>query len=294
MALESATYINDLNAANPAATDGLAQADDHFRLIKGAVKATFPNVTGAINATHGALDAAATFAGAISASAFEINVLSGISTGLTSTELSVLDGITASTASLNLVGTLPVVGTLAEGSVVVGNSSSVATTLPIGATGSVLLSNGTTATWAVPAAQVSAVPAISKGQILVGNASSAYATISGTEGQVPTVTSTGTVAFADPAVIDVGAAGAVGTYVWARRRDSHMGNNIASSGLVYGSTYAGSDLRPAGLSVSAAVNTDAKYAADTGSNLSGTYRAMGYAYNNTSGHYAMTLMVRTA
>ena len=89
-------------------------------------------------------------------------------------------------------------------------------------------------------------------------------------------------------------AGAVGTYVFVRRRDSHMGNNIASSGLVYGSTYAGSDLRPAGLSVSNQVNTDAKYAADTGSNLSGTYRAMGYAYNNTSGHYAMTLMVRTA
>ena len=59
MALESATYISDLNAANPASTDGLAQADDHFRLIKGAVKATFPNVTGAISATHGALDAAA-------------------------------------------------------------------------------------------------------------------------------------------------------------------------------------------------------------------------------------------
>ena len=152
MALETATYISDLNAANPAATDGLAQADDHFRIIKGAVKATFPNVTGAISATHGALDAAATFAGAITASAAEINVLDGISTGLTSAELSVLDGITASTANLNLVGTLPVVGTLAQGSVVVGNSSSVATAVTLGTSGTVLTSDGTDAAWtALPA-----------------------------------------------------------------------------------------------------------------------------------------------
>jgi len=234
MALESATYINDLNAANPAATDGLAQADDHFRLIKGAVKATFPNVTGAINATHGALDAAATFAGAISASAFEINVLDGISTGLTSTELSVLDGITASTASLNLVGSLPVVGALAEGSVVVGNSSSVATTLPIGATGSVLLSNGTTATWAAAPTQV---PSVSKGQILVGNASSAYATISGTEGQVPTITSSGTVAFTDPAgVLGVAQRWRADT---ERAADTFFHNNSSSAIMVQAYTTSG-------------------------------------------------------
>ena len=179
MALESATYINDLNAANPAATDGLAQADDHFRLIKGAVKATFPNVTGAITATHGALDAAATFAGAITASAAEINVLDGISAGLTSTELSVLDGITASTANLNLVGTLPVVGTLAEGSVVVGNSSSVASAVAIGASGTVLKSNGTTISWG------DGTPALARGQILYGHADGTTQVLSaGTSGQV--------------------------------------------------------------------------------------------------------------
>ena len=35
MALETGTHISDLNAANPVSTDGLAQADDHLRLIKG-------------------------------------------------------------------------------------------------------------------------------------------------------------------------------------------------------------------------------------------------------------------
>ena len=175
MALESATYINDLNAANPASTDGLAQADDHFRLIKGAVKATFPNVAGAVTASHTALDAAATFAGAI-------NVLDGISAGLTSAELSVLDGVTATTSQLNsssLIGTLPVVGTLAEGSVVVGNSSSAASAVAIGASGTVLKSDGTTITWG------DGTPALARGQILYGHADGTTQVLSaGTSGQV--------------------------------------------------------------------------------------------------------------
>ena len=52
MALESGTYIDSLNAANPVATDGLAQADDHLRLIKSTIKATFPSITGAISLSH--------------------------------------------------------------------------------------------------------------------------------------------------------------------------------------------------------------------------------------------------
>ena len=52
MALESGTYINSLDANNPATTDGLSQADDHMRLIKSTVKTTFPNISGAVTLTH--------------------------------------------------------------------------------------------------------------------------------------------------------------------------------------------------------------------------------------------------
>lgn len=52
MALESATYISDLNSSNPAASDAISTADDHLRLIKSTIKATFPNVTGAVTKTH--------------------------------------------------------------------------------------------------------------------------------------------------------------------------------------------------------------------------------------------------
>ena len=56
MALESGTYINSLNASNPAATDGIAQADDHMRLLKSTIKASFPGVTGAVSSTHAELN----------------------------------------------------------------------------------------------------------------------------------------------------------------------------------------------------------------------------------------------
>tara|TARA_B110000285_G_C14986557_1_gene544136 strand:+ start:343 stop:927 length:585 start_codon:yes stop_codon:yes gene_type:complete len=52
MPLESSNYIDGLIPSNPVSTDALAQADDHLRLIKTTVKATFPNITGAISPTH--------------------------------------------------------------------------------------------------------------------------------------------------------------------------------------------------------------------------------------------------
>ena len=52
MALESTTYINGLVATNPAGTDARSQGDDHIRMVKSAVKATFPNITGAVTPTH--------------------------------------------------------------------------------------------------------------------------------------------------------------------------------------------------------------------------------------------------
>ena len=95
MALESGTYINSLVATNPAATDGLAQADDHMRLIKSTIKATFPNITGAINATQGELDVL----DGVTATTAEINLLDGLTA--TTAELNLLDGVTATTAELN-------------------------------------------------------------------------------------------------------------------------------------------------------------------------------------------------
>jgi hypothetical protein len=56
MALETATFINGLVVTNPTAADPKSQGDDHLRLIKATIKATFPNITGAITATQTAIN----------------------------------------------------------------------------------------------------------------------------------------------------------------------------------------------------------------------------------------------
>jgi Chaperone of endosialidase len=52
MGLESTTFIDGLVATNPTSSDNANQGDNHIRLIKSALKATFPAVTGAVTATH--------------------------------------------------------------------------------------------------------------------------------------------------------------------------------------------------------------------------------------------------
>jgi hypothetical protein len=52
MGLESATYINGLNSSNPTSSDVRSEGDDHIRLLKSTIKATFPNVSGAVTPTH--------------------------------------------------------------------------------------------------------------------------------------------------------------------------------------------------------------------------------------------------
>ena len=79
MGLESGTYIDSLNSSNPAAGDAVNEGDDHLRLIKSTVKATFPNVSGAVTATH-----------------TELNLIDGVTA--TTTELNYLDVTTFGTA----------------------------------------------------------------------------------------------------------------------------------------------------------------------------------------------------
>ena len=63
MALETGTFISDLVATNPTGSDALAFADDHLRLIKSTVKATFPNISGAVTKTHTEINTAVDQAG---------------------------------------------------------------------------------------------------------------------------------------------------------------------------------------------------------------------------------------
>lgn len=52
MALETGTFISDLNDNNPAPGDPKAQGDDHIRLIKEALLASLPNIKGPMTVAH--------------------------------------------------------------------------------------------------------------------------------------------------------------------------------------------------------------------------------------------------
>lgn len=72
MTVEAATYISQLDASYPAAGDAKSEGDDHLRLIKAAIKATWPNLTAtAINATSADLNALVN-AATTGASAFNV------------------------------------------------------------------------------------------------------------------------------------------------------------------------------------------------------------------------------
>lgn len=58
MTVESATYIDTLDANYPASGDQRNEGDNHIRLVKAAIKATFPNLTGPVTATQTELNQA--------------------------------------------------------------------------------------------------------------------------------------------------------------------------------------------------------------------------------------------
>ena len=83
MTIETATYLSDLNSANPGASDAKAEGDDHMRLIKATVKATFPNFSGPVTATHTAINKIASGLASVT-NAFNTSVV-GVYLGLTGT-----------------------------------------------------------------------------------------------------------------------------------------------------------------------------------------------------------------
>lgn len=135
MALESATYISDLVSTNPVgATDTKATLDDHIRLLKSTVKATFPNISGAVTPTH-----------------TELNYVDGVTSAI-QTQLDAK----APLASPTLTGT-PLAPTAAAGTsttqiattaFVAGTAFASALPAQTGNSGKYVTTDGTTASWA--------------------------------------------------------------------------------------------------------------------------------------------------
>lgn len=56
MSIETATYVDSLDTANPLGTDSRSSADDHARLIKASLRRTFPAIAGQVSASHGEMN----------------------------------------------------------------------------------------------------------------------------------------------------------------------------------------------------------------------------------------------
>ena len=82
MGLETASYISELVAANPTATDPISQGDDHLRLIKSVLQTQFSGLSGTT---------------AVTSSGAELNILDGVTA--TYTELNYLDITTLGTSA---------------------------------------------------------------------------------------------------------------------------------------------------------------------------------------------------
>lgn len=110
MGIETATFIHQLDSSLPLGADQKSQGDDHLRLLKSTLQASFPGVQGAVTSSHTELNI---LDGATLTTA-QLNVLAGINATLTAAELNILDGVTATTAQINVLATIPATLTGAE------------------------------------------------------------------------------------------------------------------------------------------------------------------------------------
>lgn len=139
MALETGTYISDLVSTNPLGSDAKSTADDHLRLIKSCVKATFPNISGAVTPTHTELNYVDGVTSAIQTQIDTKGAIAGQTWTGTHTFPSTTYGVTAAFgASGTAYATLDFVNAVAT------NAALPAQT---GNSGKYLQTNGTTASW---------------------------------------------------------------------------------------------------------------------------------------------------
>ncbi len=285
MALETATYISDLVSTNPVgATDTKSQGDDHIRLLKSTVKATFPNVSGAVTATHtemnylvgvtSAIQTQFTAKAPLASPTFTGTPAAPTAAGGTNTTQIATTAFVATSfaplASPTLTGT-PAAPTAAPGT----NTTQLATTefvttaavaavVPVTApdSGKYLTNNGSVVSWGSLSAYATTAAVASTYAPL------ASPTLTGTPAAPTAAPGTNTTQLATTAFVTgaVGAyvADAIGTYAFAR---SNIGTTVA-----LGATVAGSTLTSVGTTGGALNSTG-------GTVLSGTWRCMGYATN---------------
>ncbi len=96
MSLETATYISDLDTANPVGGDPRSTVDDHLRLIKAALKRTFVAITGEVVATQDEINF---LSGLESSAQAQFDSLSAGKLSISATALTALSAVYAQSAT---------------------------------------------------------------------------------------------------------------------------------------------------------------------------------------------------
>lgn len=145
MTIESVTYISDLNASYPESNSAKADGDNHIRNLKTGIKATFPNISGAVTPTH-----------------TELNFVDGVTSAIqTQIDTKSAHAGQAYTGTHNFTGatvTVPTASVGASGSAAASldfvNAMAISTSAELpGQTGNddkVLMTDGTNASWQYP------------------------------------------------------------------------------------------------------------------------------------------------
>jgi hypothetical protein len=81
MPVEQASFINQLIPTQPQGGESISEGDDHIRTIKQAVKGSFPQVGGAVNATHDELNKVPSLITDVASLRSDVNALNDASHG---------------------------------------------------------------------------------------------------------------------------------------------------------------------------------------------------------------------
>lgn len=139
MSLESGVYISDLVATNPTSSDPKSQGDDHLRFVKSTIKATWPNITGAVTPTHTELNFVDGVTSAIQTQIDTKGAITGQTWTGTHTFPATAYGVTASLGdSSTKLATTAFVATTAFSSALPAQTSH---------SGEIVTTNGTDASW---------------------------------------------------------------------------------------------------------------------------------------------------
>jgi hypothetical protein len=307
MSLDTSTYVGGFDTAKPAGADPKSDGDDNFRHIKTVLKTSFPNVTGAVTATHTQMNYLVGVTSAIQTqftakAPLASPTLTGVPAaptaagGTNTTQIATTAFVATSFAPLAspaLTGT-PTAPTAAGGT----NTTQIATTafvtaasltsvVPVSApdSGKYLTNNGTVANWGDPFASpaltgnpTAPTPAANDNDTSIATtafvdtsfAKKASPTFTGVPLSTTAAAGTNTTQIATTAFVT----GAVGGYA-ADAIGTYVFGKVSSAGLVaLGSTIAGSAISATSILYSGNGNS--------GATLSGTWRVMGYIGNGTN------------